>query len=340
MGWEAANARARGLATHLLPREVLVRAAEAGSWGAAGRALAARGYPVGERDLVTRADFDRAVGRIASARMRVLERWLGRRRQALAVLYELEDRHSLRRLVRGAAQGSSPDARLQGITPTPDLSERLLHRLAGARSPEALVALLLRAGHPAGRALRGAKVGRTEPFPGLWEADLALNRLFAVRVTRAARGGGKAVRRFASLCIDLENAWSLLAVPDWGAEVRAADVFLPGGAVLDPAAFTELASPRRSDDVRWRALAARFTATPLAAVFREAAGPADLERKAAEALVAWQRAEARRDPLSVATVLAVLLRIRSEAHDVRLLTFGLDLGAPAPAIVLGLETAA
>ncbi|HEX7024521.1 MAG TPA: hypothetical protein VF187_06865, partial [Gemmatimonadales bacterium] len=63
MVWDAANARARGLATHLLTRESLLAAVEAGSWQAGIRALSARGYPVTDGGApVTPAEFDRVAG--------------------------------------------------------------------------------------------------------------------------------------------------------------------------------------------------------------------------------------------------------------------------------------
>ena len=45
MTWDAATVRARGLASHLLDRASLLRAAEAGSWTGAVRVLAEHGYP-------------------------------------------------------------------------------------------------------------------------------------------------------------------------------------------------------------------------------------------------------------------------------------------------------
>ena len=334
MGWEAANARARGLATHLLAREALTVAASRATWESAARALVERGYPLEERDLLSRADLDRAIGRIAARRLAVLWRWLGSRRAALTILHAMEERRALRRLLRGAAQGASPELRLFGLTPTPALPERVLRRLSFATSSDALVAILTRAGHPAGRVL--SRGGR-RPL-SLWESELALNQLFARLVTRAARRGGRTVRRFVALCLDVENAWSLLA-RGWGNGVAAREVFLPGGGVLDAETFTALAAVP-AGEATWKALASRFASTPLARIFQERVPPTELERGVAAALVLWLRAEARRDPLSVATVLAVALRIRIEAHDARLVTFATDLGAPAATIVSSLETAA
>jgi len=65
-----------------------------------------------------------------------------------------------------------------------------------------------------------------------------------------------------------------------------------------------------------------------------------VEDRAAGALIAWQRTEARTDPLSAASLLEVLLRIRGEAHDVRLVVFAVDLGAPPQMIEPSLVSAA
>lgn len=341
MDWGTANARARGLATHLLSREGLLHAAGAGTWSAAARSLVGSGFPASERDLVSREEFDRAAGRIAAGRLGLLGRWLGDQRGALAVIYEDEDRRSVRRLLRGAVQGVSPDARLLGLIPTPDLPEQLLLRLSRASSSDHLVLLLVRSGHPAGRALTSATGSkRDHQAPGLWRSDVALGRLFATRATRAARRAGSRVRQFVALLIDLENAWSLLARPDWGAEVTPDALFLDGGRALDHDAFARLAALGGSPDAMGRELSKRFASTPLAGMFADPPGAAHLEDRAAAALIAWQRAEARKDPLSAARVLEVLLRIRGEAHDVRLVVFAVDLGAPPQTIEPSLVSAA
>lgn len=312
MGWEAAVARGRGLATHLVSRDTLLRAAEAGSWTGAARTLVTAGFPAIERDLASRADFDRAAGRIAAARMELLGRWLGNRRGALAVIYEDENRRSIRRLLRGAAEGTSRETRLRGLTPTPELPERVLVRLASAASPERLIDMLVHAGHPAGRVLATARGPRRAPqAPGLWRSELELDRLFATRVTRAARRAGAPVRRFTALLIDVENAWSVLSASHWGDDVTPEEVFLEGGKALDRDAFLTLARLPESGDGRWRGLARQFASTPLGRLFADPRAAALLEDQVAVALVAWQRAEARKNPLSAAAVLDVLLRIQA-----------------------------
>jgi vacuolar-type H+-ATPase subunit C/Vma6 len=337
MSWGAANARARGLVTHLLDRESLLRAAGAGSWQAAARALVERGYPLDESGAqLTPQEFDLATGRVLADRLALLGRWLGPRRPALAVLYEEAEYRVLRRLLRGAAQGASPGARLRGTTPTPGLPERALELLSRAESPAHLTVSLIRLGHPAGRALKVAGAGTKASE--LWRLEGALARVFAMRATRAARHAGRAVRRFAATLIDLANAEALLLVSEWGSEVSADDVFLPGGFVLDRARFT-MAATLGADRVE-AALADWFARTPLGEVFGEAPGPRSFEARALGALLAWQRREGRRDPLGPGIVLEVIERMRAEAHDVRLVSSAADLGAPRAVVAAALVTPA
>lgn len=331
MTWGAPNARARGLATHLLDRSALVQAAGAGSWTATLRRLVEQGYvlPTAGAQL-SPEEFDRATGELQLARMRLLGRWLGRRRKALAILYEDEERRTLRALLRGAAEGASPAARLRGLTPTPGLPQRAIERLARAESPALLADALVRMGHPAGRALAQAAGHSSESaLPGLWRLESALSRTFALRATRAARRGGWKVRRFVALLIDIENAGTLLMAQDWGAEVGPDDVFLPGGKILDRRRFGALATlPDRSGV--FPALEQAFADTPVASVFLGGAG--GFEARALSALLVWLRGEARRDPLGPGVVLWVIQRIRAEARDLRFLSAAIQLGMP-PALV-------
>ena len=328
MTWGAANARARGLATHLLDRSALVDAAAAGSWAAMLARLVERGYAwqAPGADL-SPEEFDRATVERQAARMRLLGRWLGTRRQALAILYEDEERRALRILLRGAAQGASPAARMRGLMPTPGLPQRAIERLAEAESPALLTDALVQMGHPAGRALAqaGGPAGESG-VPSLWRLESALSRTFALRATRAARRAGRDVRRFVGLLIDIENAGTLLMAEDWGAGVAPDDVFLPGGKVLDRRRFEALASlPDRSGLLP--ALERTFAATPVASLLLGGAG--GYEGRALSALLVWLRGEARRDPLGPAVVLWVMQRIRAEARDLRLLSAARELGMPA-----------
>jgi vacuolar-type H+-ATPase subunit C/Vma6 len=340
VSWAPANARARGLATHLLGRSTLLAAAEAGSWAAAARVLRAHGFPVSEQDGLTPTEFDRASGRVVADRLALLGRWLGRRRAALAVIYEEQERRTLRRMLRGAAQGGSPGVRLQGVNPTPGLPERALVRLARAESPPRLAQELIRLGHPAGRVLQVSRPAAKEnELPALWQMEGALGRLFATRVTRAVRRAGPLVRAFARLLIDLENTWALLAASEWGSELSPDLIFLEGGAALDHLAFAELAAIRDRGRLD-AALARHFRSTPFDRLLGGSEADPRLESRALALLVEWLRQEGRRFPLGPAVVLSIMLRIQAEVHDVRLVLGLVTLGAPRSAVETALVTAA
>lgn len=335
ISWGAANARARGLATHLLDRDSLLQAAAAGSWPAATRTIVQRGYPLSDGGSgLTPAEFDRAAGQVLADRLALLRPWLGSGSAALAVLTEAAECRALRRLLRGTVQGASRSARLRGAVPTPGLPARALDRLAGASTPADLAAALTRMGHPAGPVLQAAAGSAT--VSSLWRLEGALARLFAGRASRAARHAGRAVRRFTASLIDLENAQSLLLRSEWGPDVPPEEVFLPGGLVLDRARFATAA--RLAAERVGSALEEWFGRTPLGPAFADAGGPMAFEARALGALVAWQRREGRRDPLGPGVVLEVIERMRAEAHDVRLVSSAVDLGAPRGVVAAALVT--
>jgi vacuolar-type H+-ATPase subunit C/Vma6 len=314
-----------------------LRAAGLGSWLGAAAALRQHGYPVAAAETqVTPDAFDREAGRLVADRLQLLGRWLGSRRPALAVVYEEEDRRTLRVLLRGAAQGVSPIARLRGVVPTPSLPDRILERLARVESPADLARILIRAGHPAGRALLAVRppTGRR---PLLHRLEAALARLFVTRATRAARGAGRVIGEFVALHVDVENAWTLLAA---GTEAPVpSDSYLPGGGIIDQARFARVAALGNASSVR-DALARLFRRTPLEHVFEIDQDESGFERRVLRATVAWLRRAARHDPLGPAVVLGVVQRIRAEAHDVRLVLSAASLGAPESAVEPVLATAA
>jgi vacuolar-type H+-ATPase subunit C/Vma6 len=338
MTWGAANARARGLATHLLDRPALMHAAGAGSWDGTIRRLVERGYVLPDAGAeLSPEEFDRATGEVQLARLRLLGGWLGRQREALAILFEDEERRTLRALLRGAAEGASPAARLRGLSPTPGLPRRAIERLARAESPALLAEALVRMGHPAGRALAQAARHTSEAAPpGLWRLETALSQTFALRATRAARRGGREVRRFVALLIDLENAGSLLLARDWGSEIGPDEVFLPGGTVLDRKRFAALATRPDQAGVSL-GLEQTFAHTPLARIFG-VEGTRDFDARASSALLEWLRHESRRNPLGPGVVLWVLQRIRAEARDLRFLSAAVQLGMPPARMTESLVT--
>ena len=139
--WEDLATRARGLATHLLGRADLDGLARAESLDALADVLRARGFlPAG--GPATPGALELAVRRMAGARLAVLAAWGHARNTLLAVVFEDEDRRSLRALLRGAVRAAPPEERLAGLIPTPGLPERALAELAGQPTPGAIAALL------------------------------------------------------------------------------------------------------------------------------------------------------------------------------------------------------
>lgn len=340
MRWDDVNARARGLATHLLDRGALAGLSDAPDWPAFIARVTALGYPL---DLAAGAtvdppSFDRAVSLVASARMNLLGRWLSARQGALAVVMEDEEFRSLRALLRGAAEGASPGARLRAATPTAQLPMRALERMAHAGSVPEFVQELLRLGHPAGRTLQD--VLRRAKAPDLRALEWALTRLFAERAVRAARAAGPVVRRFAAELVTQANVWTLLLAAPLQPGGATEEEFLPGGAPLTRQDFARLRAERDADKVV-QALRRLLKGTALGAAM--AAEPLDLsslEQRASASRIAGLRALARRDPLGPAVVLSVLERIRAEARALRAIAWGVAFGAPGPTLTrLAVEAA-
>lgn len=331
MRWDDVNARARGLATHLLDPGALAGLAAAPDWPAFISRVTSLGYPLSGAAMVDSAAFDRAVSLVASRRLNLLGRWLSTRQAVLAVVLEDEERRTVRALLRGAAQGASPGARLRAATPTTHLPVSRLERLAHASSVPELVGDLVRAGHPAGRALQD--VLRHAKIPNLQALEWALARLFSARATRAARPGGPVVRGFAAELVDQENVWTLLlaAPPEEGAP--ADQDFLPGGTRLTREEFARLRTRRDSQRLAQN-LRVLFKGTALGAAL--AVDPLDmpaLPLRAAAARIVWLRGLSRRDPLGPAVVLGVMERIRAEARALRSIAWGVTFGAPVSTVM-------
>jgi hypothetical protein len=325
--WDDVNARARGLATHLLGPADFADFATVRTREALLQHLAARAYPLPAGGIAPDPDaFDRLVGDVTAGRLALLSRWLGPRQEALGVMYELEERQAVRALLRGVVQGLSPTGRLRAATPTPALPRAALERLAAASSPADLAQWLLRLGHPVGRALQLALAAPLAP--GLLGLELAITRTFAARARRAARRGGRVLRSFASWTIDLENVCTLLQAEAWRGDLEAEQAWLPGGRALPLARFASLAAGDPAELPS--AFESAFAGLPFGAMLGAPdLATAGLERRVLSSQIAWCRTLARLQPLGPAGVLLVVGRIRAEAHDIRALAWGIELGAPA-----------
>lgn len=329
-GWEDLVARVRGLTTHLLGRERLAQLARArdllslaaaleelggGSWARAQRAPTAE-----ELELMVR--------RMAAAHLRIVAMWSGDRITLLDPLYLDEDRRSVRALLRGAASGAPPDARIAGLVPTPALPERALEELASQRSIAAVCSLLAVWGHPFGAALLAPS---RAPKPDLFRLELLVNKVYAERAVAAARansrkdGARRDMLAFVRQVIDRENAWTAVQLAGQRAGAPAQELFVGGGDRLTPETYLQAASA----DTRARAvaiLAKAFTGTPYARVFERS--PESLEDAALAAELRHTTDAARRSPLGIAPVIAFFTRLRAEVRDLRLIIWRLTAHAP------------
>lgn len=325
--WEDLDARARGLATHLLGPAALAALAAAPDLPTLAAALRRLGYAVPE-GAASAAALEVAVRRMAGARLGVLARWAGRRTALLAVVFEDEDRRSLRALVRGALAQAPAEARLAGLVPTPALPERALQELARQASPGAVAALLTAWRHPYGPALRGPAAA-AQPDP--WALELALDRTFATRAVRAARRS-RALLEYVRETIDLENAYTALALAGEERELSPRDTFLPGGARLDRAAFAAAAAAG-TPAAAGRRLARALAGAPFAPAFdAHATDPVRLEDAVLRLRLRALERAMRTAPLGPAPVLAYALRLRAETVALRRIIWGVALGAPPEAL--------
>ncbi|HEY7194525.1 MAG TPA: V-type ATPase subunit [Gemmatimonadales bacterium] len=335
--WEDLATRARGLATHLLDARTIAAlpatAAEEGLRPLAA-ALRGHGYPLPDGE-VTPDDLELAVRRQAGARLAVLARWAGARNDLLAVIFEDEDRRSIRALVRGAVQSTAAELRVAGLVPTPELPERALRELAEQPSPGTIAVLLTAWGNPYGPALlREAKATQ----PNLLAIESALNVTFAERALRGGRAtGNRVVMDHVRETIDLENALAalVLAGTETGAPrgAGAKQSFVTGGRRLSLPAFLETIAAGDPALAR-RVLARAFRdALPLARVFEHTADPSSIEEQLLRARIALLQQAELRDPAGVAAVLRFALRVRAEVIAVRRVIWGVVLGAPQDSLV-------
>jgi vacuolar-type H+-ATPase subunit C/Vma6 len=333
--WDDLNARARGLRTHLLRRHDLERLAQASDLPALADGMRAAGFLVTDADRLSPALLELAVRRRAAARLAILARWAGPRAAAAAMLYDDEDRLSLRTILRGAAQGADGDVRLAGTIPTPALPERALVELARQPTPRAVAALLTAWRHPSGPALVAALgAGQAD----LLRLEVALNRDFSERALRVARGGP--VEEFVREIIDVENTLAALVLADQPTDVTPKEAFLAGGRFVGIGDFEEAVAAGNPAAAAAR-LARAFGASALAGALTRPGGDAPaVEGALLRARIAEQRAAARRDPLGPAPLLGFVLSLRAETADLRRLIWGLALEAPHSLLAAELTTVA
>lgn len=325
VAWGDLNARARGLARHLVEPEVMRQLADAPDLVAFVRVARAAGLVAPDASAESVLEVELALRRTAARQLRLLLRWVGDRAPLVRIVVEDEDRRSVRAILRGAAAGAASEARLAGLVPTPSLPERLLEELAAQPTPREVAALLAAWGHPFGPAALGAA---SVEHPDLFRFEVEIDRVFAARAAAGARRGGPVLRAFVADTIDYANVRAALVLAAGESEQPAGAAFLPGGRRFARERFLEAAAA--GPDAASK-LATALAPDEVSAVVRRTAGDAGaLERELLALRIRRLRDLARTDPLGSAPLLAYFLRLRAEQENLRLLLWGAALGAPGP----------
>lgn len=323
------NTRARGLRTRLLEPHDMERLAHARSLFALHRELSALGLAPAEGPA-TPASLEQAIRRRAASLMSILGRWsTDDRRPILAVVLEDEDRRSIQNILRGAEQGAGSEARMSGLVPTMDLTERALRLLAAQPTMVDIVRMLVLWNHPLGAPLVPTV---SAPRPSLFETEVALQRAFATRALAHARKGGRHLVEYAREVVDVMNAWSaLLHFPERDQAIVELS-FVEGGRWIDREMFGELLACQTFEEAQ-RRLARQLRESPLGAAFaREPQDIASLETAVLQAQIDEQSLAARISPESAAPLISFTLQLRAEVLNLRRIIWGVALRAPAALI--------
>lgn len=318
-------ARARTLARHLVARATLESLAESADLAAFARSIVRLGpdlEPVGEPwDLPA---FERAVRQTGARHLATLRRWQGATAGPIEIVSADFDRKSIRRMIRGAMQGAPMAARLEGLSATPRLPDRVLSELARQSSPSAVVGLLAVVGHPDAAAL-APLVARAQPE--LFAIERVLLAGWASRAADLARRDAT-VRELVQLRVDTANTQTALLLAHGPHDTGPDAAFVDGGRWLPRPLFAAAASANTPADALV-ALQVGLAHTPLASLLPVVATDVDAMERAylAQALDRLAR-HARLQPMDTCTVLRTLLRIEGQSRDLRTLAWGAVLGTP------------
>ncbi len=318
--------RAKGLSTRLLSRQTLDGLADADDLDAFARHLS-RVAPQLESVAPPTDVFaiERVIGRTEHRYLETLDRWQEQTAGVLDIHAARQDRQSLRALLRGAAEGAPPSARLRGLLSTTTLPQAALARLARAASPAAVVRELESLSHPDVPRLRVLVTGSQTD---LLAVDVALLVGLAERATRAAARADQQARDFVHALIDIGNAQIALLCAGGSGEVTPVGVFTRGGRWLTERTFVRAAAaPQRESALT--VLASALARSPLASALPAVASDvAALDRTFLVEMLRHLARAARLEPLSTAPVLRVLLLVEAQGRDLRALAWGAEMRTP------------
>jgi vacuolar-type H+-ATPase subunit C/Vma6 len=323
-------ARVHGLGTHLLSSMQLHYLAGARDLADLGHRLEAAGLRTGGGTGSAEA-LEQSIRRIAGQRLLLLARWCGARTGSLRIVFEDEDRRSVRALLRGLVNGAPPDLRQAGLIPTPELPLRAIEELALQHSPGQFAALLVAWGNAYGSAMLESVAG---PQSELLTAELAIARVWGERVREGARHGDLVLREFVAESHDIENMVTamLLAGSDFDRDLMTG--FLPGGDRVNQHLFSKAAAAPDASAAT-AILAAGLGDCPLGHRLSEHLDdPTTLESVFLSHQIGWLQQRSRHDPLTSAPVLGYALRVRREVVALQQIIWGLTLGAPADLLEL------
>jgi vacuolar-type H+-ATPase subunit C/Vma6 len=325
-------ARARGLSGRLLDREARRSLAQTADLRELSAALDKAGFLVSAPTAaVTPGLLEKAVRRRAAADMAIMAHRCASRAPLLQIVFEDEDRRSLRSLVRGAVQGAPGEERLAGLISTPALPERALEELARAESPAQVAALLSVWRSPFGRVInREAR----RPHPDLFRLEAALHRTYLERALLAAHGAE--LQAYVAGLVDLENARAAVLLATQGHDVEPSEVFVRGGRTLRRLDFLRVAEASNAEEALV-GLSSAFSATAWGRVFeRQAVDPRSFEETTLTCQIREVRRRARRDPLGPVAIVLYGLRLRAEALELRRIIWGIALGVPRSELMAGI----
>ncbi len=334
--WDDVNARARGLASHLLGAERLQDLGKAVGLKDLVTPLEQAGFHLSlDVALLTPPLVEAGLRRDAGRKLFLLARWCGGRREVLQIVFEEEDHRSLRALLRGAVAAVAPEIRLDGLIPTAALPMRALEELARLADVGAIGALLALWNSP-----YAGVISRQDPrVTDLFQLEVDLAREFLRRSLAAARRGDHFLQSYTRLVVDLGNLRSALVLASESHEQTPDQCFTTGGERVTLDRYREAAtSGGVSEAVRLLAPVFR-DATRGSALLRRFDNLADLEDTILTLLMREARSAARLLPLSSAPVLLYALSLRAELRHLQRLVWGLALGAPAPAVPAALALA-